>query len=96
MSSLFKLACPHCNRMIGVFSKGWQDQRQNPKKICPSCRAPVKMTLAGKTFALWFVPIIAMAGIALYVGATKVASFLFSLAFIVPVFASFQLEKNAS
>lgn len=95
MSSVFKMPCPHCSQAVGIFGKGWQDQRENTKKICPSCRSPVKMTLAGKAFALWFIPIIAMAGLALYVDATKVGSWLFTLAFVVPLFASFQLEKDA-
>jgi hypothetical protein len=53
------------------------------------------MTLAGKAFALWFIPMIAMAGLTLYIDATEVGSWLFTLAFVVPLFASFQLEKDA-
>ena len=95
MSLLFEMPCPHCSQVVGIFSKGWQDQRANTKRVCPFCRAPVKMTLAGKAFALWFIPMIAVAGLALYVNANTVGSWLFTLAFVVPLFASFQLEKDA-
>jgi endogenous inhibitor of DNA gyrase (YacG/DUF329 family) len=93
MSSILKMSCPHCNQTVPIFSKGWQDQRSDTKKICPVCRAPVKITLSGKTFALWFTPMVALAALALYVNAIQVGAWLFTLAFVLAVFASFQLDK---
>lgn len=96
MSSFFEVSCPHCNQKVRIFSKGWQDQRANKARICPFCRAAVKTTFAGKAFAFWFIPMITGAGFAPYAGATDVGAWLFTLAFLVPLFASLQLEKDAA
>jgi len=96
MTSFLRMSCPHCNQTVPIFSKGWQDQRSATKKVCPACRAPVKITLSGKTFAIWFTPMIALAVLVLYIDAIQVGAWLFTLAFVLPVFASFQLEKAAA
>jgi len=96
MSSFLKMSCPHCNQAVPIFSKGGQDQRSATKKICPVCRAPVQITLSGKKFSLWFTPMIALAALALHVNTIQVGAWLFTLASVLPVFASFQLEKAAA
>ncbi|WP_349744005.1 hypothetical protein [Roseateles cavernae] len=96
MSSFLKPSCPHCNQVVAIFSKGWQDQRASTKKTCPSCHAAVKLTFAGKAFGAWFLPILVLTFVAFYLGADQVGACLFASAFIAPLLASLQLEKDAA
>ena len=95
MSSILKPACPYCRNPVPIFGKGWQDQRAATKKTCPSCHGAVKATFAGKAFLVWLVPFLAAAAVAFYLKEFRAGAWLFTAAFLVPLIASVQLERDA-
>lgn len=94
MPSFLKPVCPHCHGVVEILGKGWQAQRATPKKVCPLCCAPVKLTQSGKTFVAWMIPIVALGVLAIYAGFLNLGAVILVNAIFIPVFASGQLEKD--
>jgi hypothetical protein len=53
------MKCPHCTKSISFFSK--ELNRFGKVKVCPHCGGNVRVYVAPKSVALWFIPAVLLA-----------------------------------